>query len=75
MPRASTTWVSPADRYTGSCRRINGDHVFRYQPTAGSRTPSEIPPGWGTHTIDVQLGLGNLTRIVQLQSRTWLAAH
>jgi pimeloyl-ACP methyl ester carboxylesterase len=74
-PEAATTWVSPPDRFTGSCRRINGNHVFRYRPTAGSRTPHEYPPTWGTHVVDVNLGLGNLTRIVKLQTRSWLQAH
>ena len=71
-PRAATTWASPPDRYTGGCRRTNGVHVFRYQPTAGSRRLNEFPPTWGTHMVDINLGLSNLTRIVQLQSRTWL---
>jgi hypothetical protein len=75
VPSASTTWVSPPDRFTGGCARINGDHVFRYRATAGSRNPDEFPPTWGTHTVDVNLGLSNLTRIVKLQSRTWLRAQ
>jgi pimeloyl-ACP methyl ester carboxylesterase len=75
VPSASTTWVGPPDRYTGACARINGDHVFRYRPTTGSHRPAEFPPTWGTHTLDVNLGLGNLTRIVRLQTRTWLQAH
>jgi hypothetical protein len=72
VPKASTTWVSPPDRFTGGCERINGVHVFRYRPTPGSRRPHEFPPTWGTHVVDMNLGLGNLTRIVKLQTRTWL---
>jgi hypothetical protein len=74
-PRASTTWVSPPDRYVGGCRHINGDHVFRYRPTKGSQRLNEYPPSWGTHLLDMNLGLTNLTRIVQLQTRTWLRSH
>lgn len=74
-PRAATTWVSPPDRYVGSCRRINGDHVFRFHPTAGSQRLNEYPSSWGTHLMDMNLGLQNLTRIVALQTRTWLRAH
>ncbi len=72
VPSAPTTWVSPPDRFVGSCRHINGNHVFRYQPTAGSHRPQEFPPAWGTHLVDVNLQLQNLTRIVELQTRTWL---
>lgn len=72
VPTAPTTWVSPPDRFTGGCARINGSHVLRYRPTEGSRRPREFPPTWGTHVVDVNLGLGNLTRIVKLQTRSWL---
>ena len=75
VPTADTTWVSPPDHFTGGCRRINGVHVFRYGPTPGSRQPKEFPPTWGTHLVDINLGLSNLTRIVKLQTRTWLRAH
>jgi hypothetical protein len=75
VPIAPTTWVSPPDRYVGGCRHINGNHVYRYRPTAGSQRLNEYPPSWGTHLLDMNLGLQNLTRIVQLQSRTWLRSH
>ncbi len=75
VPTADTTWVSPPDTFRGGCRRINGVHVFRYGPTPGSRQPKEFPPTWGTHLVDINLGLSNLTRIVKLQTRTWLRAH
>jgi hypothetical protein len=72
VPSAPTTWVSPPDRFVGGCRRINGNHVFRYRPTEGSHRPQEFPPTWGTHLLDINLELRNLTRIVALQTRTWL---
>lgn len=75
VPSAATTWVSPSGRYVGGCRRIDGVHVLRYRPTEGSRQPREFPPSWGTHLIDFNLELQNLTRIVRLQSRTWLRTH
>ena len=67
--------MSPPDRFVGGCRRINGVHVLRYRPTAGSQRPQEFPPSWGTHLLDINLELQNLTRIVQLQTRTWLRTH
>lgn len=73
VPTARTTWVRPADRFQGRCRTINGAHVYRYDPVGpASRRPNEFPPTWGTHLFDVNLGLERLTRIVALQTRTWL---
>lgn len=75
VPTADTTWVSPPDRFTGSCRTITGVHVFRYDPLEGSRRPLEFPPTWGTHLFDMNLGLDKLIRIATLQTRAYLAAH
>lgn len=75
-PTAESTWVRPPDRYVGSCQEINDVHVFRYDPVAGSRRPNEFPPTWGTHILDVNLGLDErLVRIAGLQVESWLAAH
>ncbi|HWJ66927.1 MAG TPA: DUF3089 domain-containing protein [Nocardioides sp.] len=75
VPTADTTWVSPPDRFTGRCRDIGGAHVFRYDPTPGSRRPPEFPPTWGTHLFDLNLAMDKLQRIAGLQVRAWLAAH
>lgn len=72
-PTAPTTWAQPADRYTGACRDVGGAHVYRYDPVgAGSRRLNEFPPTWGTHIVDMNLGLDRLTAIVGRQARTWL---
>lgn len=75
VPTARTTWVTPPDRFRGRCRTINGAHVYRYDPVGDSRRPAEVPPTWGTHLIDMNLGLGKLVRIVRLQKKDWLARH
>lgn len=75
VPTADTTWVRPPDRVRGRCRSINGAHVFRYEPTEGSRRLAEFPPLWGTHLVDVNLGLDKLVRIARLQTRSWLASR
>jgi len=75
VPSARTTWVQSADRYQGSCRTINGATVYRFDPRPGSRALNEFPPLWGTHLVDVNLGLDCLVRIARLQARSWLAAH
>lgn len=75
-PTAPTTWVEPADRYAGSCREIDGSTVYRYDPVgAQSRRPNEFPPAWGTHLVDMNLGLERLTAIVGEQASTWLGDH
>jgi len=76
VPTADTTWVSPADRYQGSCRTINGVTVFKFAPVDSmSRQPLEVPPLWGTHIFDANLGLEKLVSIVQQQTATYLATH
>jgi pimeloyl-ACP methyl ester carboxylesterase len=32
-------------------------------------------PGWGIHTVDVNLTLGNLLRVVEAQSAAWARSH
>ena len=75
VPRAPTTWVSPPIATPAAARGSTATTSSATGRRPGRAPRREIPPGWGTHTIDVQLGLGNLTRIVQLQSRTWLRSH
>jgi len=76
LPTADTTWVSPPDRFQGSCKTINGATVFRYNPVGPqSRRPIEFPPAWGTHVYDGNLGLNKLVAIVKKQQATYLAKH
>lgn len=73
IPSAPTTWVQPADRAQGACRTINGAHVYRFDSLPGSRRVNEYPPTWGTHLIDMNLGLDRLVRITELQTQAWRA--
>jgi hypothetical protein len=52
---APTTWVESADRYQGTCRRINGANVLRYDPVGNSRRPNAFQ-NMGTHVLDMNLG-------------------
>lgn len=71
-PSAPTTWASPPDRFEGGCRRINGAHVLRVEPTPGSRRPAFFPePTWGTHLVDVNLALDPLVSLVAQQAERW----
>ncbi|WP_205696523.1 DUF3089 domain-containing protein [Conexibacter sp. SYSU D00693] len=69
-PSASTTWVSPPDRAQGGCRYVNGAHVLRLDPVGpGSRRPNVFPePSWGTHLLDMNLGLEELVSLVGQQA-------
>lgn len=74
-PFALTPWVVPPDRFSGACRRINGAHVLRYEPLPGSRRPHWFPEDtWGTHLVDMNLGLEELVEIVRAQTTSYLAA-
>lgn len=72
-PTAATTWVSPPDRYAAACRSITGANVYRFDPVNGGRRPNEFPPTWGTHLLDMNLGVERLTGIAGRQADTWLA--
>lgn len=72
VPTADTSWVSPADRFQGGCRTVNGATVLRYDPVGPqSRRPLELPPAWGTHLFDANLGLEKLVSVVEQQIRSW----
>jgi hypothetical protein len=74
LPVATTTWVSPPDRYDGACRTINGAHVLRLEPRPGSRRPMWFPePGWGTHLVDVNIALDPLVAFVARLAGEWTA--
>jgi hypothetical protein len=73
VPVAPTPWIEPPYRYSGACQTIRGAHIYRYHPVGSpERQLNEFPPTWGTHLIDMNLGLERLTTIAQLQTRGWL---
>src|SRR3954464_5398108 len=75
-PSADTPWLQPTDHYTGRCVTSNHAHVLMLSPVDGARMLSPSPDDtWGTHLVDVNIALGNLTTIVGAQSRAWAAAH
>jgi hypothetical protein len=75
-PSADTPWLQPTDHYTGRCETSNGAHVLMLSPVGGARTLNPSPDDtWGVHLVDVNIALGNLTKIVGAQSRAWHRAH
>src|SRR3954453_12170545 len=75
-PSADTPWLQPTDHYTGRCVISNHARVLMLSPVDGARMLSPSPDDtWGTHIVDVNIALGNLTAIVGAQSRAWVAAR
>jgi hypothetical protein len=71
-PSADTTWITPPERFEGTCRTINGAKVLRLEPTPGSRTPNYFPDDtWGTHLVDVNVTLDPLIQLVSRQASRW----
>jgi hypothetical protein len=74
VPTAATPWIEPPFRYSGACRTIRGANIYRYHPVGASqRQFNEFPATWGTHLLDMNLGLERLTAIARLQAGAWLA--
>jgi hypothetical protein len=75
-PSADTPWLQPQDHYTGRCEISNGANVLMLSPVGDARTLSPSPDDtWGTHLVDLNIALGNLTTIVGAESRAWRLAH
>ena len=75
-PSADKPWLQPTDHYTARCVTSNNAHVLMLSPVDGARMLSPSPDDtWGTHLVDVNIALGNLTKIVGLESRAWAKAH
>ena len=69
-PTADTPWVQPQDHYTGRCVTDNGANVLFISPVGDARQLNPSPePGWGLHLTDVNIGLGNLLRVLTAQKR------
>ncbi len=75
-PTASTPWISPGERYRGSCTQYGRAHVLRIRPaSAGTVLPLEAPwPDWGLHFFDLNLALGNVLTVVDAQITAYAAA-
>jgi hypothetical protein len=74
-PTAPTTWVQPADHYAGRCETVNGAHVLKVHPIAGAKHLNAFPDAsWGLHLVDVNGALGDLVRLVGVQTRAYEAA-
>src|SRR3954451_926222 len=75
-PSPDTPWLQPQDHYTGKCVHANGAHVLMLSPVGAARKLTPSPDAtWGTHLVDLNIALGNLTTIVAAESRSWMRRY
>jgi hypothetical protein len=73
---ASTPWVEFPDLYTAECQSAGGATWLQINDVGGpadARPPvAEIAgPEWGLHSVDVNLALGNLLKLVAQQEAAY----
>jgi len=70
-------WVALPGLVTGECVEGDGYHYLEVTVVPdGVRAPDvpgDLTPAWGLHLVDMNLVMGDLTGVVDSQSRTWLA--
>jgi hypothetical protein len=78
-PKASTPWVATPDEYSARCEARNGASWLQLdlnrESDARERIVETLPPGWGTHLVDVNVALGNLVADVWAQGVGYLFTH
>jgi hypothetical protein len=78
-PSASTPWVATPAEYNGQCESANGaswlnlSHVLASDPR--EQVAEVLGPAWGTHLVDVNIGLGNLVIDVEAESLVYSLTH
>ncbi|MFN2616860.1 MAG: DUF3089 domain-containing protein [Thermoleophilaceae bacterium] len=73
-PTADKPWLQPQDHYTGRCMTSNHARVLMLSPVANARKLDPSPDAtWGTHLVDINIALGNLTALVGRESRAYRA--
>jgi Protein of unknown function (DUF3089) len=75
-PKAPTPWVATPGQYSAQCEHANGASWLQLTdvgPAGDTREQvSEVlGPLWGTHLVDVNIGLGNLVGVVGLQAQVY----
>jgi hypothetical protein len=72
-----TPWVALPGLVTGECVERDGYHFLEItvepDEVRAPDVPGDLTPQWGLHLVDMNLVMGNLTEVVDSQSRTWLA--
>lgn len=74
-PDLPTPWVASPRAYAARCADTpGGGRALIVAPVDGAPALTAVPdPSWGLHLADVNIALGNLTRLVAAQSRAYRA--
>ncbi|MGH9043696.1 MAG: DUF3089 domain-containing protein [Acidimicrobiales bacterium] len=77
QPNVTTPWVEYPDLFQGTCTQAGGATWLQVSDIRGSNDTrphltEALGPGWGYHLDDINLALGNLVRMVCVQSGTYL---
>jgi Protein of unknown function (DUF3089) len=69
LPKPSTPWAAFPRSYNGRCSHAGGASVLQLTPATGTIfTLTPLPDAtWGTHLVDANIALGNLTDLVRRQ--------
>jgi hypothetical protein len=77
-PGTEASFVVYPEAGTAECRQESGASWLHVEPVPGAPGPaalesrsSGLAPGWGLHTVDVTLALGDLVEVVRRQAEAW----
>src|SRR4051794_3659019 len=74
LPSVPTKWLVVPGTYTAQCSTAGGADVLLAKASNGARDFAPNPNDqWGWHLGDVNLALGNLTKLVKQQASAWLS--
>lgn len=74
---APTPWVFEPKLYSAQCMNQSGASWLQINDVGGSSDPRTrvaptLGPTWGLHLADMQLAMGNLVKLVRLETRAYL---
>lgn len=76
IAQASTPWIAAPGAYTARCSKANGASVLRITPRGGAPTLKALPDAtWGLHLTDANIALGDLVRLVRVQTAAYFERH
>jgi Protein of unknown function (DUF3089) len=76
QPQTGTVWSSLPNSYSARCSAAGGAHVLQLTALPGAQTPTPSPdPTWGLHLLDANIELGNLVKLVHVQSCLYELEH
>jgi hypothetical protein len=71
-PQAATAWLAFPGSYSARCSSEGGANVLQVAPLPGAQPLNASPAvPWGLHTVDGNIALGNLARLVRRQAAAY----